>query len=80
MDKDLARRAHSLFMQALALDPTERASFLVASCADDITLKAHVERMLDALHRIGIIPLGTLISTQVGNTTIAIHQLQQAMK
>ena len=50
MDKDLARRAHSLFMQALALDPTERASFLVASCADDITLKAHVERMLDALH------------------------------
>ncbi len=43
-------RSKDLFIAALELSPTERATFLQSNCADDTALRTEVERLLETLN------------------------------
>jgi len=48
MDRESARRAHSIFTRALALDPARRAAFIQTECVNDPALETKVRRLLAA--------------------------------
>lgn len=51
MDEKVARRAHSLFMKAIELDPEDRARYLRSACAGDLDLERRIGDLLSALDR-----------------------------
>jgi serine/threonine-protein kinase len=48
MDPDRWRRVEALFHRAVALPPSERGALLDAECAGDASLRAEVERLIEA--------------------------------
>lgn len=51
MQAELRRRAHGLFVRALDVPATERASFVEAQCDGDAALLSRVNRLLEAVDR-----------------------------
>jgi len=49
MDKEFARRAHTILMKALDVDPSERASLIATECTGDERLRAHVTDLVKAI-------------------------------
>jgi serine/threonine-protein kinase len=58
MTPDRWQRLSALFDAALDRAPGERAAFLTGACADDLSLRDEVERLLDSHERAG--PLGEM--------------------
>jgi len=48
---DRQERRDHIFEKALELVPSERKSFLLEACGDDLTLREEVDSLLDAHHR-----------------------------
>lgn len=53
MDRELARRAHSLLQEAIDVEPAQRAAFIATACASDARLRHRVTELVAALTRSG---------------------------